>query len=177
MNPGHADRRTGRPLRSFGGAGPRKTPGLLVHVDYAIARRGVPAAASFRHWTEAALFAARHRNPVELSIRLVDEREGRALNRQYRGKDHATNVLSFPAELPRGVTSPLLGDLVICAPVVARESREQRKVAREHYAHLTVHGILHLLGFDHQEGIEAARMEKLETRVLAKLGIADPYAR
>ncbi|HJR13244.1 MAG TPA: rRNA maturation RNase YbeY [Rhodanobacteraceae bacterium] len=145
-------------------------------MDYAIPRRGVPAAVSFRRWTEAALFAARHRNPVELSVRLVDAREGRALNRQYRGKDYATNVLSFPAELPRGVTSPLLGDLVICAPVVARESREQHKAARDHYAHLTVHGILHLLGFDHEEETGAARMEKLETRVLAKLGVADPYA-
>ena len=97
------------------------------------------------------------------------------MNRQYRGKDYATNVLSFPAELPRGVTSPLLGDLVVCAPVVAREAREQGKPPRDHYAHLTVHGVLHLLGFDHQNERDATRMETLETRVLAALGIADPY--
>jgi probable rRNA maturation factor len=125
---------------------------------------------------EAALHGARHRKPAELSIRIVGAREGRALNRQYRDKDYATNVLSFPAELPRGVASPLLGDMVICAPVVAREAREQGKSARDHYAHLTVHGVLHLLGFDHQNERDATRMETLETRILATLGIADPYA-
>ncbi|HEY9112791.1 MAG TPA: rRNA maturation RNase YbeY, partial [Rhodanobacteraceae bacterium] len=117
----------------------------------------------------------RHRKPAALSIRIVGAREGRALNLQYRGKDYATNVLSFPAELPRGVVLPLLGDLAICAPVVAREARDQGKARRDHYAHLTVHGMLHLLGFDHQNARDAARMEKLETGILAKLGIADPY--
>src|SRR5690242_16264490 len=164
-----------RVFRSFGVADPRRTLGLAVHVDYAIPHRGLPAAVSFKRWTEAALFAARHRKPVELSIRIVDAREGRALNRQYRGRDYATNVLSFPAELPRGIAPPLLGDLAICAPVVVREAREQGKTPRDHYAHLTVHGVLHLLGFDHQNEREAARMEKLETGVLAELGIADPY--
>lgn len=171
----NAGSRSGRPFQSFGVAAPRKTPGLLVHVDYAIPRRGVPAPASFRRWIETALFAARHRKPVELSIRLVGAREGRALNRQYRGKDYATNVLSFPAELPRGIASPLLGDLVICTPVVAREAREQQKAPRNHYAHLAVHGVLHLLGFDHENARDARRMETLETSVLAKLGVADPY--
>jgi probable rRNA maturation factor len=165
----------GRPFRSFGVAGPRRTPGLTVHVDYAIPRRGLPAPVSFKRWAEAALFAARHRKPAELSIRLVNAREGRALNRHYRDRDYATNVLSFPVELPPGIASPLLGDLAICAPVVAREAREQGKVLRDHYAHLTVHGVLHLLGFDHQEDTEAARMEKLETCILARLGILDPY--
>jgi len=167
--------RAGRPSRSFGVADPRQTPGLVVHVDYAIPRRGVPASISFKRWTEAALFAARHRKPAELSIRIVDAREGRTLNRQYRDRDYATNVLSFPVELPPGIASPLLGDLAICAPVVAREAREQGKALRDHYAHLTVHGVLHLLGFDHQEDTEAARMEKLETGILAKLGVPDPY--
>jgi len=167
--------RAGRPSRSFGVADPRRTPGLVVHVDYAIPRRGVPASISFKRWTEAALFAARHRKPAELSIRIVDAREGRTLNRQYRDRDYATNVLSFPVELPPGIASPLLGDLAICAPVVAREAREQGKALRDHYAHLTVHGVLHLLGFDHQENTEAARMEKLETGILAKLGVPDPY--
>jgi probable rRNA maturation factor len=151
------------------------TPRLEAGVSYAAPRGGVPASTSFRRWAEAALLGARHRKPAALSIRIVGAREGRALNLQYRGKDYATNVLSFPVELPRGVASPLLGDLVICAPVVAREAREQHKAPRDHYAHLTVHGVLHLLGFDHQNERDATRMETLETRILATLGIADPY--
>lgn len=151
------------------------TPRPEVAVAYAAPRRGVPAAASFRHWLEAALAGARHHRPAEVSIRIVGAGEGRALNRQYRGKDYATNVLSFPVELPHGVTSPLLGDLVICAPVVAREAREQGKSSRDHYAHLTVHGVLHLLGYDHLTDADAARMEALETRILGGLGIVDPY--
>ena len=151
-------------------------PRLEVGVSYAAPRGDVPASTSFRRWAEAALQGARHSKPAALSIRIVGAREGRALNLQYRGKDYATNVLSFPVELPRGVASPLLGDLVICAPVVSREAREQGKAPRDHYAHLTVHGVLHLLGFDHQNERDAVRMETLETRVLATLGIADPYA-
>ncbi|HXE67683.1 MAG TPA: rRNA maturation RNase YbeY [Rhodanobacteraceae bacterium] len=151
-------------------------PRLEVGVSYAAPRSGVPTSTSFRCWVEAALQGARHREPAELSIRIVGAREGRTLNRQYRGKDYATNVLSFPVELPRGVASPLLGDLVICAPVVTREARKQGKSPRDHYAHLTVHGVLHLLGFDHQDERDAVRMEALETRILATLGIADPYA-
>jgi probable rRNA maturation factor len=147
----------------------------VVHIGYALPRRGVPSAASFREWVAAALTGARRKGPAELSIRIVGAREGRSLNRRYRGKDYATNVLSFPVELPRGVTSPLLGDLVVCAPVAAREAREQGKPLRNHYAHLTVHGTLHLLRFDHQAAREAARMEALETRILASLGIANPY--
>lgn len=118
---------------------------------------------------------ARRRKPAELSIRIVGEREGRELNRRYRGKDRATNVLSFPAELPRGIDSPLLGDVVICASVVAREARAQGKNPRAHYAHLTVHGVLHLLGFDHHNEGDATKMEALETRALAGMGIPDPY--
>ena len=151
-------------------------PRLELGLSYAAPRRGVPTPASFRRWAEATLHGARHRKATELSIRIVGAREGRVLNRQYRGKDYATNVLSFPVELPRGITSPLLGDLVICAPVVVREAREQGKSPRNHYAHLTVHGVLHLLGFDHLDERDAVRMEALETRILAELGIADPYA-
>lgn len=150
-------------------------PRLELSLSYAAPRRGVPTSASFRRWAEAALAGARHRQSAELAIRIVDAREGRALNARYRSKDYATNVLSFPIELPRGVSSPLLGDLVICAPVVAREAREQGKPSRGHYAHLTVHGVLHLLGFDHQNPADAERMEALETRILASLGIPDPY--
>ena len=147
----------------------------VVHVGYALPRAGVPAAASFRRWVEAALRGAKRRRATELSIRIVDAAEGRSLNRDYRGKDYATNVLSFEADLPPGLKLPLIGDIVICAPVVAREAAEQGKAPREHWAHLTVHGVLHLLGFDHQDDKDAAKMEALEARVLAGLGIPDPY--
>lgn len=148
----------------------------VVHVGYAVPRAGLPAADSFRRWVEAALRGARRRKPAELSIRIVDANEGQALNRDYRGKDYATNVLSFPVDLPPGMQLPLIGDLAICAPVVIREAAEQGKAARDHWAHLTVHGVLHLLGHDHLEEAEAEAMEALETRILAGLGIADPYA-
>jgi len=147
---------------------------LDVSVSYAAPRTGVPAAASFRKWVAAAL-KGRIRE-ADLAIRIVDAREGRALNRHYRGKDYATNVLSFPADLPEGVKLPLLGDLVICAPVVAREAREQGKPAIAHYAHLTVHGVLHLLGWNHEDDKEAESMEQLEREILAGLGLPDPYA-
>ena len=149
----------------------------IVHVSYALPRRGLPAPVSFRHWVAAALAGVRRRAAAELAIRIVGAAEGRALNRRYRSRDHATNVLSFAAELPPGLRLPLLGDLVICAPVVAREAREQGKPLAAHYAHLTVHGVLHLLGHDHQDEGPARRMEALETRILAGLGIIDPYAR
>jgi probable rRNA maturation factor len=152
---------------------------LDVSVGYALPRAGLPSAVSFRKWVAAAL-EGRIRE-ADLAIRIVDAREGRALNRHYRGKDYATNVLSFPADaaegvkLPKGVKMPLLGDLVICAPVVAREAREQGKALNDHYAHLTVHGALHLLGWDHEDEREAECMEQLEREILAGLGIADPY--
>ena len=147
---------------------------LDVSVSYASPRTGVPAATSFRNWVAAAL-RGRIRE-ADLAIRIVGAKEGRALNRHYRGKDYATNVLSFPAELPEGVKMPLLGDLVICAPVVAREAKEQHKPAVAHYAHLTVHGVLHLLGWDHDDDKEAEAMEQLERDILAELGLPDPYA-
>ena len=147
---------------------------LDVAVSYAAPRAGVPASTSFRKWVAAAL-KGRIRE-ADLAIRIVDEREGQALNRHYRGKDYATNVLRFPAELPEGVKLPLLGDLVICAPVVAREAAEQGKPVAAHYAHLTVHGVLHLLGWDHEHDKDAEAMEQLEREVLAELGLPDPYA-
>jgi len=150
---------------------------LDVVVGYALPRKGMPAAVSFRKWVAAAL-AGRIRE-ADLAIRLVGAREGRALNRHYRGKDYATNVLSFPAELPeglpKGVKLPLLGDLVLCGPVVAREAKEQGKPLAAHYAHLTVHGCLHLLGWDHEDPHEAEAMEQLEREILAGLGLPDPY--
>ena len=152
---------------------------LDVSVGYALPRTGLPAAVSFRRWVAAAL-DGRIRE-ADLAIRIVDAKEGRALNRHYRGKDYATNVLSFPADvaegvkLPKGVKMPLLGDLVICAPVVAKEARDQGKPLNAHYAHLTVHGALHLLGWDHEDECDAECMEKLEREILAGLGIDDPY--
>ncbi len=146
---------------------------LDVGVSYGLPRKGLPAAASFRKWAAAAAEGRIRR--ADLAIRLVDEKEGRSLNRHYRGKDYATNVLSFPADLPEGVKLPLLGDLVICAPVVAREAAEQGKPLAAHYAHLTVHGVLHLLGLDHEDEREAEAMERIEREVLAALGFPDPY--
>ncbi|MGH8123460.1 MAG: rRNA maturation RNase YbeY [Rudaea sp.] len=146
-----------------------------IAVSYAVSRHGLPSASAFRAWAAAATTGARRRAPAVLSIRLVDADEGRELNRRYRSKDYATNVLSFAAEMPRGIKYPLIGDLVICAPVVAREAGEQNKTLRDHYAHLTIHGVLHLLGYDHESDAGAQRMEALERRILARLGIADPY--
>ena len=146
---------------------------LDVSVTYGLPRAGLPAATSFRRWAAAAAQGRIKR--ADLAIRLVDAKEGRALNRHYRGKDYATNVLSFPVELPEGVTLPLLGDLVICAPVVAKEALEQGKPLSAHYAHLTIHGVLHLLGLDHEDEREAEAMEQIERDILATLGLPDPY--
>ncbi|OWL91073.1 rRNA maturation RNase YbeY [Halopseudomonas aestusnigri] len=127
---------------------------------------------SFIRWVGLALGTGTDR---ELTIRLVDADEGRQLNSTYRGKDYATNVLSFPADLPPELDLPLLGDLVICAPVVAREADEQGKPLLAHWAHMVIHGCLHLLGYDHIEDADAEEMEALERELLAELGIADPY--
>ncbi len=149
---------------------------LNLHVSYGLPRSALPAAASFRAWVKATLLAAQHAHKKnELSIRLVDEAEGRALNHRYRGKNTATNVLSFPADLPSSMKLPLLGDLVICAPVVAAEAIAQGKPLKHHYAHLTVHGVLHLIGFDHQKPRETARMEALECKILSLFDIKNPY--
>lgn len=148
--------------------------GLAVHLSLAVAsRRGVPTRASFAHWAGLALPARMRRG--ELSIRVVDADEGRALNRQWRGRDYATNVLSFPANALPGGGPRLLGDLVLCAPVVLTEAKSQGKPARHHWAHLTIHGVLHLAGHDHERPEDAERMEAIERKLLAGLGIPDPY--
>lgn len=156
------------------------TPRLELSLGYALPRTGLPARPQFRQWVLAALTGAGRRFDSEVAIQIVDAAEGQAMNRQYRDKDYATNVLSFPAEVPEGLPVdfdfPQLGDLVICAPVVAHEAAEQGKPLDAHYAHLTVHGVLHLLGFDHIQEDEAEEMEALERQILATLGIADPYA-
>ena len=134
---------------------------------------GQPDDEAFRRWLETAL--SQHPEPVELVIRLVDEEEGRQLNQTYRGKERPTNVLSFPFEAPPQVASPLLGDLVICVPVVAREANEQGKSLEAHWAHLVIHGLLHLMGYDHQTDEEALQMESRERELLQQLNYPDPY--
>ena len=134
----------------------------------------LPSNPAVRRWIRAALEGRRER--AELTVRLVDEPEMTALNEGYRHKTGPTNVLSFPFEAPPGITLPLLGDVVICAPVVTREAAEQGKPITAHWCHMVVHGVLHLLGFDHQTDQEARTMERLETDILTALGFADPYA-
>ncbi|WP_349571244.1 rRNA maturation RNase YbeY [Azotobacter salinestris] len=147
----------------------------MLELDLQVASdRPLPAESDFRRWCELAL---RQRSAdSELTIRLVDEAEGRELNRTWRHKDYPTNVLSFPADIPEGLLDiPLLGDLVICVPVVEREAAEQGKAPDAHWAHLVIHGCLHLLGYDHIEDAEAEEMESLERDLLAELGYPDPY--
>ena len=147
---------------------------LAVSLDNVSREPGVPSEVDLTRWATAAL--AGRRATAELAIRIVDEAESAALNSAYRHKQGPTNVLSFPAELPPGVPLPLLGDLVICAPVVAREAREQGKLPEAHWAHLVVHGCLHLIGYDHEREDEAEQMESLERGILAGMGYPDPYA-
>ena len=147
---------------------------VQVHVQYAVPRRGLPAPASVRRWVVAALVG--RRAEAQVSVRVVGEAEGADLNHRYRGKQGPTNVLSFAFEAPPGVDLPWLGDLVVCAPVVEREARAQGKAPRDHWAHLVVHGILHLIGYDHGTEAEAAAMERVEVEVLRGMGIDDPYA-
>jgi probable rRNA maturation factor len=145
---------------------------LDLTVQYATKHPWVPSRRRLAQWASAALGAARS---CELTVRIVGNGESRALNRRYRNKDKPTNVLSFPATAGRLEGSRPLGDLVVCAPVVSAEAREQEKSREAHWAHMVVHGTLHLLGYDHQRAADARRMEKREIAVLARLGIADPY--
>ncbi|MEA3250378.1 MAG: rRNA maturation RNase YbeY [Pseudomonadota bacterium] len=158
-------------------------PGPLIDLQLATAcSTGLPGVEALSRWVAATL-AAHARvtgQPVaaapELTIRLVDDAESQALNRDYRGKNRPTNVLSFPFEAPPGIDLPLLGDLVISHPVMRREARQQHKPLADHYAHLVIHGALHLLGYDHIDEAEAEIMEALERAVLDGFGIPDPYA-
>ena len=134
---------------------------------------GLPTAEQIEQWATAAIQS--QSNEVEMTVRIVDEAESHELNLNYRGKDRPTNVLSFPFECPDEVELPLLGDLVICRQVVEREAQEQEKPLMAHWAHMVVHGSLHLLGYDHIEDDEAEEMESLETQIMTGLGFADPY--
>ena len=149
---------------------------MTVEIDLQInsSVSDLPDEAEFRRWAETALMGRREQ--AEMTIRLVDEEESLSLNREYRGQEKPTNVLSFPTDAPDYAAPGLLGDLVICAPVVQREAALQNKSPQAHWAHMVVHGTLHLLGLDHQTEREAEAMERAEATILARLGFPDPYA-
>ena len=142
-------------------------PRLALDVQVAAGRAGFPGAAALRRWARAAVGGS-----ARVTVRVVGEAEARRLNRVYRGRDRATNVLSFAYERSARAVS---GDIALCAPVIRREAERQGKRLEAHYAHLVVHGLLHLQGYDHEAPREARRMEALETQILAKLGYPDPY--
>lgn len=149
---------------------------LTLDIQVASSAKALPTQAMISQWAETALKQAKHsKEETEISVRIVDNEESQSLNHQYRGKDKPTNVLSFPADLPPGLNIPLLGDLVICAPVVQEEAQAQKKTEEAHWAHMVVHGTLHLLGYDHIEDHEAEVMEQLETDILTAMGYAPPY--
>jgi probable rRNA maturation factor len=143
----------------------KKMPKLSLAVQYASEAGNIPSRAQFRRWAQAAL-----QRDASLTLRVVDEAEGRELNKAYRGKDYATNVLTFVLD-----EEPLYGDVIVCAPVVEREASEQRKDLLAHYAHMTIHALLHLQGYDHENDEDAAGMEALETQLMLKLRYPDPY--
>ncbi len=144
-----------------------RRPRLSLCVQYALTARNLPSRTQLRKWARAAL-----EHDAEITVRIVGRAEARALNRNFRGKDYPTNVLTFVFR----DSAPYAGDLALCAPVVTRQARTQGKTVTAHYAHLVVHGVLHLQGYDHQRARDARAMEKRETGILAKLGFPDPYA-
>ena len=155
------------PVKSVAG------PGVKLELQLASTAAHVPSRAFFAECAAAALRSLRRR--AELTVRVVDRAESRALNRRWRGIDRATNVLSFPLHGLDAIAPDLLGDIVICAPLVASEAAAQMKPVTAHWAHMTVHGVLHLLDFDHVRAAEAVAMEERERAVLARLGYPDPY--
>ncbi|MCE9686280.1 MULTISPECIES: rRNA maturation RNase YbeY [Shewanella] len=146
---------------------------LALDLQIATDKPNLPSQAQFELWVRTALGSTL--DEAELTIRLVDAAESQSLNHSYRGKDKPTNVLSFPFEAPPEIELPLLGDLVICVEVVENEALEQAKPLEAHWAHMVVHGCLHLLGYDHIEDAEAEEMESLETQLIESLGFTDPY--
>jgi probable rRNA maturation factor len=149
---------------------------LLLRVDLQVATEGecLPTSEELSAWIRAVLLE--RMEEAEVALRIVGEAEGAALNERYRGRRGPTNVLTFPFDSPVRLEVPLLGDIVICAPVVRREAQEQSKDLQAHWAHLVVHGTLHLLGYDHQTPLQAHHMESLEQTILAALGFPNPYA-
>ena len=147
---------------------------LIVDIQMASASEEAPDPQSIERWVSAAV--GNQRDSTELSIRIVDTEEGRALNEQFRGSTGATNVLSFPFENESPEPLPLIGDIVICAPVVRKEASDQNKTLNAHWAHMIIHGVLHLLGYDHQNETDANLMESLETEIMQGLGFPPPYS-
>ncbi|MCK5873375.1 MAG: rRNA maturation RNase YbeY [Alcanivoracaceae bacterium] len=158
------------------------TPIPVVELQSDLPPAGLPVQEQVQRWAESAARLAGGA-AGEIAIRIVDEAESRALNHDYRGKDYPTNVLSFPFELPEGMPEEMrvelgegiIGDIAICAPVVEREAKDQGKAVEAHWAHMVIHGVLHLLGHDHVEDAGAEIMEALEIRALAELGYPNPY--
>lgn len=154
---------------------------MTLYIDLQLAcedQANLPTTQQFEHWVNHALSLEANTADypeTEITIRIVDEPESQMLNATYRGKDKPTNVLSFPFEAPEGIELALLGDLIICRQVVEREAAEQNKPLEAHWAHLAIHGTLHLLGYDHLTEEEATEMESLETRIMHGLGFDDPY--
>lgn len=150
-----------------------KSSNISITVSYGVPESGLPGEDDFLRWVTAAV--GRRLIDAEVSVRVVDSAEGQDLNMRYRHRDFPTNVLSFRADLPVEIDHPLLGDIVLCAPVIAEEARKQSKPVLEHWAHMTVHGTLHLLGLNHETPAEARDMEAIEIEILDLLGITDPY--
>ena len=146
---------------------------MSIDIEFACDASGLPAENEVREWVQGALPAGREQ--AEVSVRIVDEAEARALNEQFRSKTYAPNVLSFPADLPPGLDLDILGDIALCAPVALAEAHDQHKSNRQHFAHLLIHGTLHLLGFDHEREDDAETMEQAEREILATFGFPDPY--
>jgi len=149
----------------------------VIDLQIACAPTELPTKAQFQLWVDTALaeVSSDPSQEFELTIRLVNSQESQQLNNQYRSKDKPTNVLSFPFEVPDGIELNLLGDLIICIEVMKQEAKEQNKALFDHWAHLVIHGCLHLVGFDHISDSEALEMESIEITVLKKLGITNPY--
>jgi probable rRNA maturation factor len=147
---------------------------LIVDIQMASASEEAPDPQSIERWVSAAI--DNQRDSTELSIRIVDTEEGQSLNEQFRGSTGATNVLSFPFENESPEPLPLIGDIVICAPIVLKEASEQNKTLHAHWAHMIIHGVLHLLGYDHQNETDANLMESLETEIMQGLGFPPPYS-
>ncbi|MDD0824876.1 rRNA maturation RNase YbeY [Mannheimia sp. AT1] len=151
----------------------------IIDLQIASEKQGnLPTVEQLTHWVQRALSLEAQTEDfpeTEITIRIVDEAESHELNLTYRGKDKPTNVLSFPFEMPEGIELPLLGDLIICRQVVEKEAQEQGISLESHWAHLAIHGTLHLLGYDHIEENEAVEMESLETEIMQSLGYKDPY--
>jgi probable rRNA maturation factor len=144
-----------------------QNPQLWMDVQFASELKGLPSLAQFKRWARKAL-----RTDAQIALRITDEEEARAFNSEYRGKDYATNVLTFPL-----TESPfIIADILVCAPVVAIEAAEQGKSLVAHFAHLTVHGVLHAHGYDHEKEAPAALMESIESQIMISLGYPDPYA-